>query len=104
MKFRILLFLIVLLNLNGFAQPATEVYLLDIKKNKTSFSIDPNTKPENISNNIGYDNQPPLLARASSSCSQTNEILIKPYGHELLARAHKQKQQYLKIKRKFKPH
>lgn len=60
MKFRILLFLI-LLNLNTFAQPATEVYLLDIKKYGNSFSIDPNAKPVNISNNEGYDNQPSFI-------------------------------------------
>jgi hypothetical protein len=66
MKFKILLFLIVLLYQNGFAQPATEVYLLNIKKNGTSFSIDPNTKPKNISNNIGYDNQPSFIEKLNA--------------------------------------
>lgn len=66
MKFNSLLLLIVLLYQNGFAQTATEVYLLNIKKNETSFSIDPNTKPENISNNIGYDNQPSFIEKLNA--------------------------------------
>jgi hypothetical protein len=66
MKFKILLFLIVLLNQTGFAQPATEVYLLDFKKNGTSFSIDPNSKGVNISNNEGYDNQPSFIEKLNS--------------------------------------
>lgn len=66
MKLNRLLFLIVLLNLNGFAQPATEVYLLDIQKNKTSFSIVPNSKPSNISNNEGYDNQPSFIEKLNA--------------------------------------
>jgi hypothetical protein len=66
MKFNILLFLIILLNLNGFAQPATEVYLLNIKKDGASFSIDPNTKPINISNNEGYDNQPSFIEKLNA--------------------------------------
>jgi hypothetical protein len=61
MKLNHLLFLLVLLHQYGFAQPATEVYLLDIKKNETSFSIVPNTKAVNISNNVGYDNQPNFI-------------------------------------------
>jgi hypothetical protein len=66
MKFSSLLFLIVLLNLNGFAQPATEVYLLDIKKDGNSFSIVPNSKAVNISNNIGYDNQPSFIEKLNA--------------------------------------
>lgn len=66
MKLISLLFLIVLLHQYGFAQPATEVFLLNIKKNETSFSIDPNTKPENISNNIGYDNQPSFIEKLNA--------------------------------------
>ncbi len=63
MKLNHLLFLIVFLNQNGFAQSATEVYLLDIKKEVTIFSIVPNSKPENISNNVGYDNQPSFIEK-----------------------------------------
>ena len=66
MKFKSLLFLIAVLNLSGFAQPATEVYLLDIKKDGSSFSIVPNTKPVNISNNEGYDNQPSFIENIQS--------------------------------------
>ena len=66
MKFKILLFLIVLLNQTGSAQTATEVYLLDIKKDGNSFSIVPNTKPENISNNEGYDNQPSFIEKLNA--------------------------------------
>jgi hypothetical protein len=66
MKLNRLLFLIVLLHQYGFAQPATEVYLLDIQKNATSFSIDPNTKPVNISNNEGYDNQPSFIEKLNA--------------------------------------
>jgi hypothetical protein len=66
MKLNLLLFLIVLLNLKAFAQPATEVYLLDIKKNETSYSIVPNSKPLNISNNEGYDNQPSFIEKLNA--------------------------------------
>ncbi len=66
MKLNRLLFLIVLFQLTTNAQPATEVYLLDIKKNATSFSIDPNTKPVNISNNVGYDNQPSFVEKLNA--------------------------------------
>jgi hypothetical protein len=82
MKLYRLLFLIVLLYQYGFAQPATEVYLLDIKYNATSFSIDPNTKPKNISNNEGYDNQPSFIenlnavAYVSSKNKKPTDVFI----------------------------
>lgn len=66
MKLNRLLFLSVMLHQYGFAQPATEVYLLDIKKNETSFSIIPNSKPVNISNNEGYDNQPNFIEKLNA--------------------------------------
>jgi hypothetical protein len=66
MKLSRLGFLIVMLYQHGFAQPATEVYLLDLQKNGTSFSIGQNTKPENISNNIGYDNQPSFIEKLNA--------------------------------------
>ena len=66
MKLNRLLFLIVLLHQYVFAQPATEVYLLNIKKDGASFSIDPNTKPINISNNEGYDNQPSFIEKLNA--------------------------------------
>lgn len=66
MKLNPLLFLIVLLHQYGFAQPATEVYLLDIKKDGVSFSIVPNSKPVNISNNEGYDNQPSFIEKLNA--------------------------------------
>jgi hypothetical protein len=85
MKLNRLLFLIVLLNLNGFAQPATEVYLLNIQKNGTSFSIVPNTKPENISNNIGYDNQPSFIEKlnAIAYVSSRNKKSTDVYLYDL---------------------
>lgn len=66
MKLNRLLLLIVLLYLNGFAQTATEVYLFDIQKKGNTFSIVPNAKPENISNNVGYDNQPSFVEKLQS--------------------------------------
>ncbi len=65
-KLNRLLFLIVWLHQYGFAQPATEVYLLDIQKNATSFSINPNSKPVNISNNEDYDNQPSFIEKLNA--------------------------------------
>lgn len=66
MKFTSLLFLIALLNQTGFAQPATEVYLLNIKKDGNSFNVVPNSKPINISNNSGYDNQPSFIEKLNA--------------------------------------
>lgn len=66
MKLNRLLFLIVLFQLTANAQPATEVYLLNIQKNETSFSIVPNSKLVNISNNIGYDNQPSFIEKLNA--------------------------------------
>jgi hypothetical protein len=40
--------------------------LLEIKKEGSSYSIDPNTKPVNISNNIGYDNQPSFIEKLNA--------------------------------------
>ncbi len=66
MKFTSLLFLIALLNQTGFSQPATEVYLLNIKKDGNSFNVVPNSKPINISNNSGYDNQPSFIEKLNA--------------------------------------
>jgi len=66
MKFRILLFFALLQNLNTFAQPATEVYLLDIKRDGNSFSIATNANLVNISNNEGYDNQPSFIEKLNA--------------------------------------
>lgn len=55
-----------MLHQTGFAQTATEVYLINITKEGTSFSIDPNTKPINISNNEGYDNQPSFIEKLNA--------------------------------------
>jgi len=38
--------------------PATEIYLLDIQNKNGKFSLAENARPQNISNNKGYDNQP----------------------------------------------
>jgi hypothetical protein len=66
MNFTSLLFLIALLNQTGFSQPATEVYLLNIKKDGNSFNVVPNSKPINISNNSGYDNQPSFIEKLNA--------------------------------------
>ena len=43
------------LSLSLFGQPDTEVYLVDIVKHGTEIQL---SNPRNISNNMGYDNQP----------------------------------------------
>lgn len=52
-----LAFLIILFNISffGVAQPDTEVFLFEIKKEKSSLKLE---KPINVSANKGYDNQP----------------------------------------------
>ena len=51
---------------NVFAQPATEVFLLNIEKKGTAFNIVPNAKLVNISNNKGYDNQPSFIEKLNA--------------------------------------
>jgi hypothetical protein len=46
----------------AYSQPATDVYLFDIIQNDSVFTID---NPLNISNNVGYDNQPSFLKDGS---------------------------------------
>jgi hypothetical protein len=57
MKLNRLLFLIVLLHQYGFAQPATEVYLLDIQIKGNTFSIVPNSNPKAIQNDKMWTKQ-----------------------------------------------
>ena len=85
MKLNYLLFLVVLLHQYGFAQPATEVYLLNIKNNGNSFSFDPNSKPVNISNNEGYDNQPSFIEKlnAVAYVSSRNKKSTDVYLYDL---------------------
>lgn len=66
MKSASLLFFSLFLFQNAFAQPATEIYLLNIQKKGTVFSIAPNTKLVNISNNKGYDNQPGFIEKLNA--------------------------------------
>lgn len=66
MKFSSILFFSLFFFQNAFAQPATEVYLLNIQKNGNTFSIAPNTKLVNISNNKGYDNQPSFIEKLNA--------------------------------------
>ncbi|WP_310556465.1 hypothetical protein [Flavobacterium sp.] len=66
MKLNRLLFVIVLLHQYAFAQPATEVFLLNIEKKGTAFNIVPNAKLVNISNNKGYDNQPSFIEKLNA--------------------------------------
>jgi hypothetical protein len=42
------------------------VYLLNIKKDGNSFNVVPNSKPINISNNSGYDNQPSFIEKLNA--------------------------------------
>lgn len=46
--------------------PATEVYLLDIQKEGSHFSLAGNAKLVNVSNNKGYDNQPYFIESLNS--------------------------------------
>ena len=61
-----------------FSQPATEVYLFDFIQNDSIFRVE---NPVNISNNIGYDNQPSFLNDgtgvlfASTRFDQTDIVL-----------------------------
>lgn len=66
MKYYCLLFYSLFLFQNVFAQPATEVFLLNIEKKGTDFSIVPNAKLVNISNNKGYDNQPSFIEKLNA--------------------------------------
>ena len=45
-----------------YSQPGTEVYLFDFIQNDSVFTVD---NPKNISNNVGYDNQPSFLLDGS---------------------------------------
>ena len=49
------LLILLFISLSLLAQPDTEVYLVDIAKTSKTIQL---TNPRNISNNIGYDNQP----------------------------------------------
>lgn len=46
-------------SLNAWAQPSTEVYLFDLKKQKDGYTL---SSPVNVSDNPGYDNQPSFSA------------------------------------------
>ncbi len=79
MKRKIVLFTLILF-VTGitFSQPATEVYLLDFIQNDSVFTV---KNPVNISDNIGYDNQPSFLLDgsgvlfASTRLGQTDIVL-----------------------------
>ncbi|MDH5597895.1 MAG: hypothetical protein OEY34_02160 [Cyclobacteriaceae bacterium] len=64
---RIISFFALLLFINfqniSYAQPSTEVYLLDVIKRDSLLYIE---NPRNISNNFGYDNQPYFLPDGTS--------------------------------------
>jgi len=62
MKIKVFL-IIFLTSLTVYCQQNTEVYLFDFSKNGASFSLN---NPINISDNIGYDNQPSFLANGKS--------------------------------------
>ena len=58
MKSKFLLVLLTLFFITAFAQPATEVYLFELKAVDNLFTV---SNPVNISNNRGYDNQPSFM-------------------------------------------
>ncbi len=53
-----ILLLLSFVSLSIFAQSGTEIYLFDLTKTETGYSI---SNPKNITNNPGYDNQPSFL-------------------------------------------
>ena len=59
---RWLKFLIVSISSITYAQEATEIYLFDLIQNDSIFNIE---NPINISENVGYDNQPSFLLDGS---------------------------------------
>ena len=59
---RALLFLTFFVTSFIYSQPGTEVYLFDFIQNDSVFTVD---NPKNISNNVGYDNQPSFLLDGS---------------------------------------
>lgn len=75
-----------IISINGFAQPASEIYLFDltIKKNKVSIS-----NGKNISNHKGYDNQPffhtndRLLYYAQADTSGRTDIIAFDYSKNI---------------------
>ena len=77
MKIKILL-LSFLITLIGYSQPNTEVYLFDFSQKNGVFTI---SNPVNISDNVGYDNQPSFLSDgtgilfASTRNGQTDVVL-----------------------------
>ena len=54
--------------LSLFAQPDTEVYLVDIDRSGQKIQL---TNPRNISNNVGYDNQPYFYDESSIMFAST---------------------------------
>ena len=74
-KLLVIVFFITFFN---YSQTATEIYLFDLVQNDSVFTID---NPLNISNNIGYDNQPSFLfdgsgiLYASNRFDQTDVVL-----------------------------
>ncbi len=66
----------------AYSQPATEVYLFDFIQNDSVFTVD---NPINISNNIGYDNQPSFLNDGSGvlfASTRNNQTDIVLYNLE----------------------
>lgn len=79
-----LFFFALLISVIGYSQPNTEVYLFDFSQNSKGFTLD---NPINISDNIGYDNQPSFLNNgmgilfASTRNGQTDTALYNIENH-----------------------
>lgn len=66
LKFSILVLAFFFFSKIGIGQPSTEIYLLNIQKKGNMFSLEENAKLKNVSNNIGYDNQPSFIEKINS--------------------------------------
>ena len=86
MKKSLLIWFSLMQSLVLYAQqlPGTEIYLFDLSVKKSKVSV---STPQNITNHIGYDNQPffhpskPLLYYASADAEGKTDI--KTYNYEL---------------------
>ena len=75
-------FLFLVVSMQGFAQPASEIYLFDLKIKKDKVSI---SNGKNITNHAGYDNQPsfhpdePLVYYSQADTSGRTDIIVYDY-------------------------
>ena len=75
--------LLLYMSIQGFAQPGSEIYLFDLKIKKDKLSI---SNGKNITNHIGYDNQPffhpneSLIYYSQADTSGRTDILVYDYS------------------------